>query len=174
MKTFFSFVGGILFIAVTTWFLLTYVLLSEEEKIERLIEKARYSVENGSSFSLAELLSPSYQHENGMDSSEVLASLNELYQQTKNRRIHILNTVIQVNRDEAETKVTFLFTGQTLYSPPALKSILSSDSEKSQEAWITFRREQNSWKIYRTALRSNQKSRDLQTEADLLIPHSVH
>lgn len=172
MKIFSSFVGSVLIIAISTWFLLTYVLLSEEEKIERLIEKARYSVENGSALSLGVLLSPSYQHENGMDSSEILASFNELYQQTKNRRIHVLNVSIQVNHDEAEAKVAFLFTSQTLYSHPVLKSILSHDSEKSQEAWITLRREQKSWKIYRTALRSNPKIRDMQAEAGLPIPHT--
>jgi len=174
MKIFSSFVGGVLIIAISTWFLLTYVLLSEEEKIERLIEKARYSVENGSALSLGVLLSPSYQHENGMDASEVLASLNELYQQTKNRRIHLLNVSIQVNHDEADAKVKFLITGQSLYSHPVLKSIFSNDSEKSQEARIALRREKNSWKIYRTALRSSQKFRGMQAEADLSIPQSIH
>ena len=156
MKPFFSFVGAIVFLAITAWFLLTYVLVSDEIKVKRVIEKGRCCVENGSILTISSLFAPQYRHENGMGSAEVLRILNDLFQQTKERRIRIMRNEIDVEGTQAEATVTFLFTGKTSHSHPVFQTLLSDSSEESQEVVVSFSKEGRSWKIQKTQIRRSQ------------------
>ncbi len=151
MKGFCLLVGGIILFAVTVWFLITYVLITDEQKIQRVIEKAQYSVENGSIYSFANLFADHYRHENLLDKSEVLGILNDLFQQTTERHIQVLSTSIQVHQDQAEASVRFLFTGQASHSHPIYQDLLTDASRANQEVNILFVREHRSWKILKTS-----------------------
>jgi hypothetical protein len=153
MKGFFSFVGFIIAMAVSAWFLLTYILISDEQKILRIVEKGRCAVESGSALSIAGLLSVDYHHENGMSRSETIGVLQELFQQTKNLRVRVLHSSVRVEGDRAEAQVVFIFSGQTSHSHPVFENLLSSPDEDNQEVQIELIREGRSWLIQRTALR---------------------
>ncbi|MGC9326531.1 MAG: nuclear transport factor 2 family protein [Candidatus Hinthialibacter sp.] len=160
MKGFASLIGGILFLAAVSWFLLTYVLISEEQKIERVIEKARCSVESGSLLSLAPLFSPDYRHENGMGREDVLAGLRELFQQTKDRRVRVLRSAIDVQDDNAEASVTFIFSAKTPHAHLSFEDLLSDSMSNTKAIQITFQRDGRSWKIHQTALRRSTARAD--------------
>ncbi|MBN2329625.1 MAG: nuclear transport factor 2 family protein [Candidatus Omnitrophica bacterium] len=153
MKGFFSLIGGILVLAVTAWFLLTYVLISDEQKIQRVIEKARCSVESGSLLSLASLFTLDYRHENGMGREDVLAGLRELFQQTDDRRVRVLRSIVDVRDDRAEASVTFIFSGKAPHAHPGFEDLLSNSTSETQDVQITFQRDGRSWKIHQTAFR---------------------
>lgn len=153
MKGFFSFVGFILTAAVVAWFLLTYVLISDEKKILRVIEKGRCGVENRSALSIASLLAADYRHENGFARGETLGALQEFFQQTKNLRVRIMHSSIQVNGDRAEANVAFMFTGNTAHAHPVFENLLSNPDEDEQEVRIELIREGRSWLIQQTSLR---------------------
>lgn len=59
------------------WYMLSYVLISDEGKIERVIEQGRRAVESGSIYTLERVLAPNYQH-GGMDRATVLRLMRQL------------------------------------------------------------------------------------------------
>jgi hypothetical protein len=163
MKGFFVFVGFIILLAFSAWFLLSYVLISDEQKILRVIEKGRCGVESGSALSIASLLALDYRHENGMSRGEMVGVLQELFQQTKNLRVRVLHSSVRVEGNRAEAQVVFIFSGQTSHSHPVFENMLSNPDEDNQEAQIELIREGRSWLIQKTSL---QRTSSL-TAADL-------
>lgn len=152
MKYFFTLVGSVIGLAVLAWFLLTYVLISDERKVLRTIEKARCSVESGSVLTLAGLLAANYHHENGMDRSEAIGALQELFHQTKNLRVTLLHSSVRVNGDRAEAQVNYLLTGLEDRSLPEFENQLTDPEGKGRTVEMAFIREGHSWLIERTSL----------------------
>ncbi len=152
MKVFFTFVCGMLGIAVISWFMLTYVLVSDEQRVERTIEKARRCVENGSLIRFASMLADDYHHENGLGRDEVLGSLKELFQQTSDIRIRLISTSTTVDGSMAQSTVRFLFAAKSIHKYPYIQSLLSDASKESKAIHITFVKQGRSWEIQRTAI----------------------
>jgi hypothetical protein len=152
MKTFFTFVCGMLAIALMSWFLLTYVLLTDVQRVDRTIEKARRCVENGSIIRLANLLSSDYHHENGLGREEVLGALKELFQQTSDIRVRLISTSTKVDGPLAQSTVRFLFAAKSINNYPYVQSLLADASQESKEIHVTLVKQGRSWKIQRTVI----------------------
>ncbi len=167
MKAFFTFVFGMLIISVISWFLLTYVLVSDVQRVERTIEKARRCFENGALISLANMFAKDYQHENGLGRDEALGALKELFQQTSDIRIRLISSSTKVDGALAQSTVRFLFSGKSLHTYPYIQSLLSNASKESKEIHITFIKDGRSWKIHRTSIkvvRVQARARNIQPE----------
>lgn len=147
MKPLLFIISLIVIFAVVVWYLLAYVLVSDEQRIRWIIEKGRLGIENGSLFTLSNLLAPDYQDSSGMDRAMVLGSLQQLFQETKNRRLIITKTIVSVHDLEAEAEVTFSFLSDysgTVQIPKALK-------DAPQTIHVVFRKSGRQWLISQTS-----------------------
>jgi len=153
MKAFFYFVGGMAAVSVLAWFLLTYVLVSDEERIHRLIEKGCRGVESGSLFVLSNLLATDYQHEGGLGREEVLGGLRSLFEDTTNRRVRVFRDQVKVQDGRAEAEITFSFSAQSPSSNAVHQEILSQAGRERSIVRVDLVKDGRSWKITRTAIR---------------------
>ena len=153
MKAFWVFVGGMVAVSFLVWCLLTYGLISDEERIQRLIEQGSRGVESGSLFVLSNLLAADYQHEGGLGKAEVLGALRSLFENTRNRRVHVLRCLEKVEKNRADSEVTFWFSAQSQLSPAIPQEWLDLTGREKQTVHLNLVKEGRSWKITRSALR---------------------
>ncbi len=105
-------VAIILLHAVGFYVLYTYVLISDETRIRRVIEKGRKAIEEESLLTAATLIADNYRDEYGQDRGTVLGGLRSLFQSTENLQIDIHSTEITVDNEDAEAVVTFSLSGE--------------------------------------------------------------
>ncbi|MFB3787863.1 MAG: hypothetical protein ACE15F_16005 [bacterium] len=153
MKAFFYFVGGMAAVSVLAWFLLTFVLVSDEERIHRLIEKGCRGVESGSLFILGNLLATDYQHEGGMSRAEVLGGLRSLFEDTTGRRVRVLRNEVKVEDGRAEAEITFLFSARSRIPNAVHQELLNQAGRDKSIVRVELVKDGRSWKITRTAFR---------------------
>jgi len=148
MKAFWTLVGSILVLVVVSWYLLNYVFISEEQRILRVIEKARLSVESGSIFSLNNVLSSKYQHANGADRAIVLRGLQQMFNETENREILLGSINIDINGDQANALVHFSFDAKLSNNNSFYQRYIKS--EQMNKIYVGFLKEQQGWLIVHT------------------------
>lgn len=144
MKNALSFIGLILLAAFTGWILMTYVFVSDEERILRIIEKGRRAVESGSTLSLNSLLSADYLHEGRIDKRTAIGGLRRLFQETDDRRIQLIGSDVSVDGDQASAIVEFTFDAEgNANFPPGV----SPGGSESRRIELEFERSRNRWRI---------------------------
>jgi len=149
MKPFLLFLTAIVLLILTGWALMNFVFLSDEERIERAIERGRRSVENGSIFTLRSLFAEDvYSDSSGRSLDEILGSLQCLFNDTANRKIHILGSTIHVSGDIAEAEVRFVFLCKS--KNLILDRFLSTNDSDARTVRIAFIKKNGKWKISRT------------------------
>ncbi len=150
MKIFFTIVSAVFLFAVIVWVLLTYVLISDETRVRRVIEKGRICVEKGSILPLGGLLSAQYQDAGGADRAMALQALRSLFQDTSERTIYTTSVDVQVDDDRADAivKYRFQFKGKT--NSPRLQQMIDKAAQETQTIHIQFQKEKKTWRIIRT------------------------
>lgn len=148
MKAFWSLVGCILILLSVVWYLTNYVFVSDEQRILRVIESARLNVESGSIISMSNLLSSDYQHSNGADRALVLRGLQQLFNETEQRKIRLGSTQIDVQGDRASAQIRFSFDARFNSSNTMFQKFIEND--QMNEIRVEFIKEDRGWKIIRT------------------------
>ncbi|MEW6233761.1 MAG: hypothetical protein AB1656_00100 [Candidatus Omnitrophota bacterium] len=148
MKPFLIFLFAIVLLILTGWVLLNFVFLSEEERIERVIEKGRRSVENGSIFSLRNLFTEDYSDSSGQSLDEIMGSAQCMFSDTANRKIHIAGSSIRASGDKAEAEVRYVFHCQSKNS--FIDHYLSANNSDVRTVRIVFVKNSRRWKICHT------------------------
>lgn len=146
MRSFFVFMGCILTGIFTLWFLMAFVFLTEEERLFRVIEKGRRCVENGSVISLSNILATDYAHEGGIDRRTALGAMRQLFQDTKNRRIQLLDHQVRVDGERASARVEFTVIADKIGNRPRDPSgLFLGDDVRTIE--LDFRKEKGRWRV---------------------------
>ncbi|MDP8245363.1 MAG: hypothetical protein P9L94_14860 [Candidatus Hinthialibacter antarcticus] len=146
MRSFFVFMGCILTGILIVWFLMTFVLLTEEERILRVIEKGRRCVENGSVISLSNILTSDYAHEGGIDRRTALGAMRQLFQDTNNRRIQLVDREVRIDGERASAWVEFTVIADKIGNRPRDPSgLFSGDDVRTIE--IELRKEKGRWRV---------------------------
>jgi hypothetical protein len=150
MKIHLSIAFLILVLGAATWFLTNYVFITEEERIYRLIETARESVEEGSILRVSNILASDYQDAGGADKATVTRILFDVFQKSENRRITV--TDIQLEVEENQATAVIQFTVQTDYrgSLPFPTGGLRGPEPAAATARVGFEKENGNWKVKRT------------------------
>lgn len=104
--TFIGLLAGLIFIA---WYLFTYVLISDEDKIYRVILKGKTSIESGSILSLPAVFAPHYSDSSGADKAMVIRSLYSMMDNTEERTIQITAYDVQVDGETATATLSCRF-----------------------------------------------------------------
>lgn len=151
MRAFFALVAAVLLFVLTGWVLMNYVFITDEQRIERLIEKGRAAVENGSILTLTGLLDSQYTHESRLDRATVLRALQNMFQNSEERRVHFLNRDIAVEGQTATAQIRFVFDAEAQpnqFSAPGAMQALGS----AQEMTLRLSKEDGGWAITHSAL----------------------
>lgn len=155
MKNFVSFLICILVLAFTAWYLLEHVFITEETRIQRVIEKGKRSIQGGSYWTIPDMLTADYRDRSGLEKEGVLYAIKSLIDQTSERQIHILRTEIEIQSDrEALATVRFLFFAQIKTGNTAFRTLLTETADEAKIAQIRLKKEKNKWKIASTAVQS--------------------
>ncbi len=149
MRNFFIFVFAIVILAVIAWALLTFVLITDKERVLKTLEKARLSVENGSVLSLGTILAPDYIDSSGLDRAMLLRSLTDFFQKTENRQITFIDTSVQIEEDQALAQLTVRINAEGRTGNPKVDTIISSDTQ-TMNITVQLIKEGRRWYISRT------------------------
>lgn len=150
MKSFFIFLTAILLVILTTWVLMSYVLISEEERIERTIERGRRAVENGSIFTLQNLLATNYSDSSGMSREEITGALHNLFRETSDRQINIINCDVSIEENKQAAQASVKYTFQFQSSSNLMHHYLSKPSNTTRHVQIRLQKIDDRWKIVQT------------------------
>lgn len=146
MRSFFVFMGCILSAIFIAWFLMTYVFLSDEERILRVIEKGRRCIESGSVISLGNILTADYTHEGGVDRRMALGAMRQLFEDTNQRSIQLIDNQIRIDGERASARVEFTVTANKIGNRPRDPSgLFSSGDVKTIE--LDLRKEKGRWRV---------------------------
>ena len=150
MKTHLSIAFLILVLGAIAWFLTNSVFITEEERIYRLIESARESVEEGSILTISNILASDYQDAGGADKATVTRILFDVFQKSENRRITV--TDIQLETEETQATALIQFTFQTNYrgSLPFPTGDSRGPEPAAATARVVFGKENGNWKVKHT------------------------
>ncbi len=99
-------------IGAVVYVLSVYVLVDDETRIERRIEKGRRAIEEESLLTLATLIAEDYHDEFGQDRAMVLGGLRSFFQSTENLKIHIKSRNINVDESNVEAHIEFAISGE--------------------------------------------------------------
>ncbi|MDX9755055.1 MAG: hypothetical protein RBU29_13910, partial [bacterium] len=100
---------GILILGLVLWFVFSYVLISEEQRIYQIMHKGARSVEKGSLFSISQVISPQYSDASGLDRDGLLGVLRDFFSKSSNRKIIITDCQITLEGKAASADITFQF-----------------------------------------------------------------
>ncbi len=150
MKSFLIFLTAILFVILTTWVLMTYILISEEERIERTIERGRRAVEKGSIFTLQNLLAANYSDSSGMSREEITGALHNLFRETSERQINIITCHISIDETKQTAQASVKYTFQFQSSSNLMHHYLSKPSNTTRQVQIHLQKIGGRWKITQT------------------------
>ncbi len=151
MKYFFPIISTLVLLAIVAWFLLTFVLISDKERILKTLEKGRLAVESGSILALSNILAADYVDSSGMDKAMVLRVLQDLFQKTENRQIQFVETSVKVEDNHAEAKVEYVFHTEGTVSDARLNKFLHNKKPQAQTIDVSFIKDGRRWLIVRTA-----------------------
>ena len=99
MKSALLFVVTLAVFILVGWMNARLWFVSDEQRIHRLIERGRLSLENGSILSFHTILSEAYQDRRGADRTIALQYLNQFFEETKNRKFQLHHLVIHLDGD---------------------------------------------------------------------------
>jgi len=125
------------------WFLFTFVFISDEQRIFRIIEKSKHKFESGSLLYFPTIISENYRGRIGADRSELLGIIKLIFQETKSRDVKIIQYNISVTDETAQVSIEYQlsFSGQsshlpnTKHSANMTRDVLHLDLQKSNHSW---------------------------------------
>lgn len=150
MKQVCIFVCGVFLFAVMVWVLLTYILISDETRIQRAIEKGRLCIEEGSILPFGNLLSAQYQDVSGADRAIAMQVLKSLFDETRERKIHLISVNVRIDGDKADAVVQYRFQFKGKSSSPQLQRLIDEASQETQSMRVQFQKEKKTWRIVHT------------------------
>jgi len=148
MKAFFIFISVIVLFAIVSWVLLSFVLVSDEQKIRWVIEKGRHGIQSGSLLTFSHILAADYQDSSGMDRAMLLSTLQSLFHEARNRRLLILKESIRVHENRAEADIEFVLQADLDHSQLSRALAGSRNDARSLRVYLT--KEGRQWVISRT------------------------
>ncbi len=105
MRNVFVFIGGLALLIIGAWFIFTYVLITDEDRIHRLVQKSKHGFESGSILTLSDVFAPGYTDRGGADKAQVLQTLRFFFDATSSRTIQMYSVDIELNEDKAKVAV---------------------------------------------------------------------
>lgn len=106
MKNVLVFIAVLAALIVGFWWAANTWLLTDGQKIERVIEKGRRGMECGSIFAVRGVLASNYQNEEGLDAAMTLRALADFFQNTENRSIAVNHSAIDVEEGTGRASAT--------------------------------------------------------------------
>ena len=143
-------VSVLLITGLILWFLFSYLWVTDEQTILRILQKSRIQLEKGSVYHFANLLSADYVDKRGMDKQEVLGLLQELFKKTQNREFYFNNISVQMQGEEAAVNLDVLFRAKNKEEYPLVQRFVSSDDYHPMRIQIFFRKIARQWQIVYT------------------------
>ncbi|MBI1390700.1 MAG: hypothetical protein GC154_19900 [bacterium] len=107
MRGFFYFIGLIVACVLLAWFLMNFVLLSDKDRVDRLIERGRRAVESGSILTLSGVLAPEYLHAGGVDRRTVLGAMQDFFSRTTDRQVRLISSRVEIEGARARATIEF-------------------------------------------------------------------
>lgn len=150
MKNVLSFISLLTVLIFTTWYLFTYVLISDEDRVQRIIYKGKNSIETGSILSLPDLFAPSYTDKSGADKAMVLRALYSMMDETENRSIQITRIDVDVDQEIATVNLNCQFDFDTE------SHSLMGRYYKQSKIRIELQKIKGRWKIVYTQMQRNE------------------
>ncbi|MBD3267312.1 hypothetical protein GF373_11650 [bacterium] len=141
---------GILFIGFCVWFLTAYVFITDTQRVHRVIESCRRSVEKGSILQFSNQLAPKYEDASGTDKATVLRFLFDFFQETENRSIRITQLDLVMKDTQAQAMIEFILRVDKPSSLANLSRSYSQDPLKPIRIHVWFAKIDNRWKITKT------------------------
>jgi hypothetical protein len=123
---------------------------SEEERVMRVLESGRRSVEAGSIFTLNNLLAANYRDSSGLDRQMVLGVLKDLFDQTKTRAVIFGPVQIELEDEHATANVQFFFDAQLTDAHSKYQRHLSESRDDMQSIEVLLQKRKRGWEIVET------------------------
>lgn len=150
MKNVLSFISLLAVLIITAWYMFNYVLISDEDRVQRIIYKGKNSIETGSILSLPDLFAPNYTDKSGADKAMVLRALYSMMDETENRSIHITRIEVVVEHETATVILNCQFDFDTE------SHSLMDRYFKQSKIRIELQKIKDRWKIVYTEMQRNE------------------
>ena len=145
-------IAAVIFLAgLVLWWLQSYIWVTEEQKIHKIIEKSRLKLEQGSIYYFTDLLASGYRDSRGMDKTETLGILQSFFNKTKNRDIRFSNYDVAVHGEEA---VVYLVVTLRIVNKDEIAFLQNFDPEallRPMRIKIVFGKIADQWKLVQTS-----------------------
>lgn len=137
---------------VIAYLLSHYVFVSEQKRIERLLERAEIAVEDQSLFSCSRMVSDAYSDSRGFDRSMLLGAARQMFSRfekidvdrERTQFVHLPETTVEGRTFEAIVRV---YATVTLYTQDGGAALI--DPSKKHSILLTLVKEKGRWLLKR-------------------------
>ena len=105
MRNVFVFIGGLFLLIAGAWVLFTFVLITDEDRVHRLIQKCKQGFESGSVLSITGVFAPDYTDRSGADKAVVIRVLQSLFDATSSRLLQFSSIEVDISENSAQAQM---------------------------------------------------------------------